>query len=82
MAKRAPEIIATHLGFDLAEMKDYTYQPGSYQVALYAIGDYYYASPTKAQTGKLPKDWRWHNVGTEFGRDIYRAHMNDDAVEE
>lgn len=80
MAKHAPEIIAFHLGCDMAEMRDHTYQPGSYRCSLYTFGPHYYAAPTAKS--QLPKDWTWHKVATEYGRDIYRAHMNDDLVED
>lgn len=75
--KRAPEIIATHLGFDLAEMKDYSYQPGKYKCALYTVGDWYYAAPTAKSM--LPAERTWHPVAVEFGRQIYRSHMNSDV---
>lgn len=74
------EIIATHLGWDIAEVRDCRYQPGVYRCDVFSIGDYYYAAPRA--TSKLPADWNWHEVGTEFDRKIYRAHMNDDVRED
>ncbi len=82
MTKRrtAAEIIATHLGYDLAEMSDYRYQPTSYHSpALYTIGDYYFCAPRKGQ--RCSKTWNWHLVGRYYERDVFRAHMNDDLKE-
>jgi hypothetical protein len=75
MAKQAAEIIAFHLGQDLAEMKDYRYQPTVWKnPAVYTFGDDYWAAPA---SGKMPKAYchinTWKCVGEEYGRKIFKA---------
>jgi hypothetical protein len=65
------EVIATAVGYDMAEIEDYRYQSTRTPTAVYAIGDYYYCAPTKAQ--KLPSGWKWTAKGTFLGRDVYAA---------
>jgi len=73
MAKRANEIIAFHLGWDIKEVSDGRYQSYS-SPGVYVCGESYFASPTTGQ--KLPKvteSGEWVKVGTYYGRDVYRA---------
>lgn len=78
MTKRrtAAEIIAFHFCSDIRDVQSCRYQPTRYTApALYTIGDHYYCSPLPTQTP--PKPWRWEKIGTHYGRDVMRAHMND-----
>ena len=73
MGKRrtAAEIIATHIGYDMAEMSEYRYQPACYaSPAIYAIGDTYYCAPTN---GKLHKGWNWTFAAMVLGRKVFEA---------
>ena len=73
MTKRrtAAEIIATHIGYDMAEMSEYRYQPTRYSSpAIYAIGDTYYCAPSN---GKLHKGWDWTLAATVLGREVFEA---------
>lgn len=56
------EVIATTLGMDYDELKEYRYQPGHTNRAIYAVGDYYYT------TGKRkPKDdYAWQEHRDQF----------------
>lgn len=68
----AAEVIATHIGYDLAEMSEYRYQPTRYpNPAVYAIGDTYYCAP--AAGGRLHLDWNWKATATVLGRTVYEA---------
>ena len=70
MAKTAPEIIAFHIGWDMAEVSESRYQrhtaPG-----VYVCGSDYFCAPTKSQ--KPPKGFDWQKVGEHYGRPVYRA---------
>ena len=76
MAKQSAEIIAFYLCQDLAEMREYRYQPTKWSTpAVYSFGDErYYAAPT---SGKMPKGYcglnDWQHLATEFGRKIFMA---------
>jgi hypothetical protein len=70
MAKQANEIVAFHLGWDMAEVSDCRYQRHT-APAVYAIGDHYFTAPTAKQ--KLPVDWEWERVGEYYGRPVYRS---------
>lgn len=71
----AAEVIATRIGYDLAEMSDYRYQPSRYaNPAIYAVDDAYYCVLTKANR-KLHKGWKWGFEATVLGRDIFSAGM-------
>jgi hypothetical protein len=72
MAKRANEIIAFHLGWDIREVSDGRYQnytsPG-----VYVCSESYFAAPTKGQ--KLPRvsEKEWYLVGEYYGREVWRV---------
>ena len=76
MTKRANEIIAFHLGMDLAEMPEYRYQPTKWRnPAIYSFGDDgFWAAPA---SGKMPEDYcdfsDWKHVATVYGRKIFQA---------
>lgn len=79
--RSAPEILAFHFGMDIADMRDYRYQPTRYSVpAIYTL-DYkhngkeysYLAAPS---SGKMPKNYaslEWEQIGQEYGRPIFGA---------
>lgn len=78
ISRTAAEIIAFHIGSDIADVRDARYQPSRFaKVALYTIGDYYYCAPRAGQA--LPKGYNWVQAGMEYERMIYRAHMNDEG---
>lgn len=77
MKKRrtAAEIIGFHLGWDMRDVSETRYQPGTYnRAALYTIGDHYFCAPSD---GKRPYGWPWELVGTYYDRPVFRVHMND-----
>ena len=64
MAKRAAEVIAETLGWDVKEMSDYRYQRYT-SPAVYSIGERYFAAhPTKPKH-EVGQDWREHT--DQFG---------------
>jgi hypothetical protein len=76
MAKHASEIIAFHLGYDMAEMSGYRYQSTRWtKPAVYTSnsGDYY-AAPV---SGKMPRAYcgfdTWECVAEHYGRKVFRA---------
>lgn len=72
MTKRrtAPEIIGTHLCWDMHDVSEGRYQRYS-NPAIYVCGADYYCSPTASQ--KPPADYQWDVVGEYFGRKVYIA---------
>lgn len=73
MAKRANEIIAFHLGWDIADVTEGRYQRYS-SPSVYVCGGSYFCAPTAKQ--KPPEgisEKGWHKVGTQYGRDVFRA---------
>lgn len=72
MTKRhtAPEIIGTHLCWDMRDVSEGRYQRYS-NPAVYVCGDDYYCAPTASQ--KPPVDYQWDVVGEYFGRKVYIA---------
>lgn len=72
MAKQAPEIIAFHLGWDVADVSEGRYQRYT-NPSVYVCGEAYYCAPTAKQ--KLPADVcdEWVEDGTQYGRKIYKG---------
>lgn len=79
MGKRASEIIADHLGWDQAELRQYQYQPGRYSCAIYTTGDADYWCCPGGQR-KPPAGWDWKPVQNDYlgsrypGRTVYWAN--------
>lgn len=73
--RSAAELIATHVGWDMAEMSDYRYQSTRWaSPAIYALSSGYYAAPTPANISKLRKGYaglNWSPDGECYGRPIY-----------
>lgn len=68
--------VACFLGYDVAEMEDYRYQPTRTPCAVYAVGNDYY---TATRVPKAPKsvydrhrDWNWQRVE---GAQFYGSHL-------
>lgn len=73
-AKSAAEVIAFVLGWDIAEVREYRYQPTKYaKIHVYAIGDWYYCATLSGQNP--PKGWEWDlvKICLNYGRSVYRA---------
>lgn len=72
--RTAPEIIATHLGWNITDVSDGIYQ--HYTPTVYVCGNDYYCCPPKSN-GRLPnikghgETTPWKKVGTYFERDVY-----------
>lgn len=76
MAKRAAEIIAFQIGYDMAEMAEYRYQSTRYKTAVYSIGDNYYCAPINGKV--LPNvGYKWEKIGEPYGRPVYRANIDN-----
>ena len=79
MVKRrtAAELIAYHVGWDMAEMSEYRYQSTRFvSPAIYTVADSYYAAPTAANVSRLRKGYaglKWQCVGQEYGREIWEG---------
>ena len=79
MTKRrtAPEIIGTHLCWDMSEVSEGRYQPAAFtQPAIYVCGDDYYAAPSNNRPPKRPAG-PWIEVGMYYGRKVFRLRMNE-----
>lgn len=73
MAKRANEIIAFHLGWNMPDVSEGRYQRYS-APAVYVCGNSYFCAPTGSQkppSGVSEKPWQ--KVGTYYGRDVWRV---------
>lgn len=58
------KLLAATFGMDVAEIRDYRYQPGKYKKAIYAIGnDYFCVSRTKP---KEPEGIIWSKHNDQF----------------
>lgn len=73
--KSAKSALATHLGWDIADMKECEYKHGCYSKSVYVIGNDYYCA-TK-NTSKLPKphshshqEFDWKEVVDSFVNDF------------
>ena len=63
--KRASEVIAETIGYDVKEMSEYRYQRYT-RPAVYSIGDRYFAAhPTKPKHNDVGGEWREHS--DQFG---------------
>ena len=70
--RTAPEIIGTHLCWDMRDVSEGRYQPTRYHSpGVYVCGDDYFCAPTAAQ--KPPVDWQWDAVGEYYGRTVFIA---------
>lgn len=77
----APNVIGTHLGWDIHDVSDGRYQPSRYaSPSVYVCGDDYYCAPSGSQ--KPPKDFPWKIVGTYYNRPVYEATLDDCNAEE
>lgn len=52
------EAVATHLGWDVADVKEYVYQPSRNARQVYAIGERYYTAGTSVKPSQaVLEDW-------------------------
>ena len=71
--------LATHLGWDVADVRDCRYQQGHTRGLVFSVGEYYY---TVCKVGKKPAkfDLEWEAVDswitTPYQWLVFRAHMN------
>ena len=70
------EIIATHLGWPVENVRVKRFQPQTKLLKLtdpflYAIGHYYYCVPRSP--AELPKGHDWQDMGNVMGHHVYRA---------
>ena len=68
------EAIATHLGMDLAELKEHHYQPGRWTRAVYSMEDGYYCAVE--HNWQLPEPTRWQDGGLAW-EEVPDAHINE-----
>jgi hypothetical protein len=54
--KTIKEALATHLGWEYGELKDYNYQPGRFSRSVYSVGDRLYCCAKDGQS--LPQPTR------------------------
>jgi len=54
-------IIAATLGDDVADVQEYRYQSTKTTRAIYAIGDFYYATGKKAPKDAVGEPWEMHD---------------------
>ena len=68
--RTAPEIIGTHLCWDMREVSEGRYQRFA-NPAVYVCGRDYYCAPASGQ--KPPSGWQWDEVGEYYGRKVFIA---------
>lgn len=71
--RTAPEIIGTHLGWDIRDVSEGRYQRYT-APNVYVCGNAYFCAPTAGQ--KPPagvSENAWELVGTYYGRQVFRA---------
>ncbi len=64
MIKSAKSALATHLGWDISDLKDYEYQSGRFTKTVFSLRDSYYCA-TK-DVNKLPEPTRKNHVGFQW----------------
>lgn len=72
MAKRANEIIAFSLGWNITDVTDGLYQKYR-NPSVYVCGNDYYCCPTNKQ--KLPKGFDWIEIDNRYNRAIFKAEL-------
>ena len=78
--RTAAEIIATHLGWDIADVRDDRYQSTRYaNPAIYNMGGDYFAAPSSNAPPKARVGLDWEVVGEYYGRKVYRSKVGEAA---
>jgi hypothetical protein len=76
--RTAPEIIAYHLGWDIADLHDYRYQSTRYaNPSVYALESGYYTCPQKGKIPTHDMGAPWRMVGEYYGRKVFRSSARD-----
>ena len=74
--RTAAEIIAFHLGWDMAEVSDCRYQSTVYTApAIYTLDNDYYAAPSDNRPPKK-MEGKWQEIGEHYGRKVFFLPMN------
>lgn len=72
--KSPAEAIGFVLGWDVADVREYRYQPTKHaKIHVYAIGDWYYCATLWDQAPPSGWEWQLMNQSTYHGRKVYRA---------
>lgn len=71
--KSSKAALATHLGIDMSEMKDYSYQPGRFTRSVYYVENAYWCSVK--ETRHLPKATRLMGMELEW-KEVPDKHVN------
>jgi hypothetical protein len=77
--RTAAEIIATHLMWDIADVRDERYQPTRYaSPAIYNMGGDYFSAPSDNRAPKADVGQPWEEVGEYYGRKVFRSKVAND----
>lgn len=79
-AKSEAEVIGFHLGWDINDVRECSYQDTRFRKPkVYTIGNDYVCAPligTKPAVDKqFPDRWVWEKVGTYYGREVYWSSL-------
>ena len=78
--RTAAEIIATHLMWDIADVRDERYQPTRYaSPAIYNMGGYYFSAPSDNRAPKADVGQPWEEVGEYYGRKVFCSKVANDT---
>lgn len=88
--KTAIEALASHLNYDISELKEYRYQPSRSTKPIYSIGDDYLTCIKGKQkpaqsTERNADEWFWEEIKNDFvnkyGFKILRRLTEDEIIE-
>jgi hypothetical protein len=71
--RSATELVAFHLGWDMADVRDCRYQAKRGEMPVFTCGDSYYCCPPEGEHPGNLKGFTWIADGTAYGRTIYTA---------
>lgn len=76
--RTAAEIIAFHLGWDIADVRGDRYQSTRYaNPAIYNMGQHYWAAPSDNRAPKAEVGQPWEEVGEHYGRKVFRSKVGE-----
>jgi len=73
------EIVATYIGWDIADVKDMAYQPTVYaNTKVFSISNgnssaMYLCSPLNGRKPPEPEHFNWQPIGVALGRTVYAS---------
>mgnify|MGYP000346580414 CR=1 FL=1 len=71
--RSAAEIVATRLGWDIADVSEHRYQPKAGEYPIFAFSFGYLCAPPTGKMPPQPDRFNWVDDGVFLGRKVYKA---------